>query len=103
MEFLVHVEVRWPAEGDPIELGRLTASERMRASELVDTGRLRRIWRIPGRRANWGLWRAADATELHDVLASLPLFRWLDIEVFPLGAHPSDPGPSGTQSQKRDD
>lgn len=103
MEFLVHIEVRWPADGDPAELARLTVSERMRASELVRAGTLLRIWRIPGRRANWGLWRAADATELHDALASLPLFRWLDIQVLPLGAHPSDPGLGGSEGQDRDD
>jgi muconolactone D-isomerase len=46
-----------------------------------------------GRWANWAIWVAADATELHAALESLPLFKWLDIEVLALAAHPSDPGP----------
>lgn len=91
MEFLVHIEVEWPADGDAEQLGRLTAAERERARELTEAGRIRRMWRIPGRRANWGLWEAPDATALHEALASLPLWPWLSIEVHPLAAHPSDP------------
>jgi muconolactone D-isomerase len=91
VEFLVHIQVNWPGEADPDELARLTADERRRAKELVELGRIRRLWRIPGRRANWGLWQAADATELHEAISSLPLFPWLSVEVHPLAAHPSDP------------
>jgi muconolactone D-isomerase len=91
MEFLVHIEVRYPADGDPEELRRITAAERARAVELAAQGRIRRLWRIPGRRANWGLWEAPDATSLDASLASLPFFKWLDVEVHPLGQHPSDP------------
>lgn len=91
MEFLVHIEVRWPPEGDPDELQRLTDAERVRGRELVAEGRIKRLWRIPGRRANWGLWEAADATELHTAISSLPFFPWLDVEVIPLAVHPTDP------------
>jgi muconolactone D-isomerase len=91
VEFLVHIEVEWPADGDPDQLARLTAAERDRARELAESGRIRRLWRIPGRRANWGLWEAPDATALHEALASLPLWPWLAVEVHPLAAHPSDP------------
>lgn len=91
MEFLVHIEVRWPADGDLSDLARLTEAERIRARELAAAGYIRRLWRIPGRRANWGLWEARDATDLHAALASLPLFSWLDVQVHPLAAHPSDP------------
>ncbi len=30
MVFLVNIEVGWPADGDPEELARLTAAERVR-------------------------------------------------------------------------
>jgi muconolactone D-isomerase len=92
VEFLVLIEVRWPPDGDPEEKARLVAAEGDRASELIAEGRIRRLWRIPGRWANYGLWQAADATELHAALSSLPLYAWCDIEVNPLAAHPSDPG-----------
>lgn len=91
MEFLVHIEVRWPPDGDPEEVRRLTAAERLRGRELAAEGRIRRMWRIPGRRANWGLWDAPDATELHAAISSLPFFPYLEVEVIPLAAHPTDP------------
>jgi muconolactone D-isomerase len=93
VEFLVHIEVGWPPDGDPEQLRQLIAAERASASRLVESGTIRRMWRIPGRWANWAIWVAADATELHAALESLPLFKWLDIEVLALAAHPSDPGP----------
>lgn len=93
MEFLVQIEVRWPPDGDPEQLAQLTAAERLRGAELATAGTIRRMWRIPGRRANWGIWVAADATELHAALTSLPFFPWLDVEVHALAAHPNDPGP----------
>ena len=58
-------------------------------------GRIRRLWRIPGRRANWGLWEAPDASELHAAIRSLPFFPWLQVDVHPLAAHPSDPDRPG--------
>jgi muconolactone D-isomerase len=72
VEFLVHIEVRWPPDGDPVEKARLVAEEGVRAGALIAEGRIRRLWRIPGRWANYGLWQAADATELHAALSSLP-------------------------------
>jgi muconolactone D-isomerase len=46
---------------------------------------------VPGRRANWGIWEAEDATALHAAIRSLPLFPWLEVDVIPLAAHPNDP------------
>ncbi len=91
MEFLVEIEVLWPPDGDPAEKERLTGAEARRARELAAAGVLLRLWRVPGRWANVGLWRALDATALHDALSSLPLFPWLDVNVRPLARHPSDP------------
>ena len=92
MEFLVSVNVEWPPDGDPEEKQRLIEEEGVRARELAEAGIIRRLWRIPGRWANVGLWDAEDATSLHEALASLPLYVWLDIEVQALALHPSDPG-----------
>jgi muconolactone D-isomerase len=94
VEFLVHIEVLWPPDADPDEKARLIAAEGARARELIAEGRIRRLWRIPGRWANYGLWEAPDATALHIALTSLPLSAWCDIEVEPLATHPSDPGPA---------
>ena len=91
MEFLVNIEIRWPADGDPAELARLTTAERARGAELGAAGTIRRMWRVPGRRANWGVWQADDPTALHAAIASLPMFPWCDVTVIPLAAHPNDP------------
>ncbi len=96
MDFLVRIDIR--ADGvDPATLERLRAREARRAAELAEAGHLRRLWRVPGRWANWGLWQAADAARLHEVLDSLPLRPYMTITVHPLDPHPSDPGqPSAT-------
>jgi muconolactone delta-isomerase len=87
MEFLVHMEVTARIEsGD-----ELLAKEAERARQLAEVGVLRRLWRVPGRRANWGIWVASSIDELHAALASLPLFPYLNITVHPLASHPNDP------------
>ena len=72
MDYLVHITFTWPPGITPEEQQRLIAAEHTRARELAATGNLERLWRIPGQRANWGIWHAADATELHAAIASLP-------------------------------
>ncbi len=91
MEFLVHIEVRWPPDGDPAEFAQLVEAEAARARELAASGTIKRLWRIPGRRANYGLWSADDATTLHAAISSLPFFPWLDVDVIAVAEHPNDP------------
>lgn len=95
MEFLVHMDVALPPDLPDDEAARLYEAEGVRAAELARDGTLVRLWRIPGRRSNVGLWSAADATGLHAALSSLPLWPYLDIEVDPLARHPDDPAPGG--------
>jgi muconolactone D-isomerase len=92
MEFLLHIEVTWPPDGDPEEKDRRIKAEGVRARELAAQGTIKRIWRIPGQWANWGLWEAPDATAIHEAVTSLPMWPYLEVEVFPLAAHPNDPG-----------
>jgi muconolactone D-isomerase len=92
VQFLLHIEVTWPPDGDPDELQRRIKAERERARELATAGVIRRLWRVPGRWANWGLWEAPDATALHEAVISLPMWPYLDVEVIPLAEHPNDPG-----------
>jgi muconolactone delta-isomerase len=88
MDFLVYMEVTARLEsGD-----ELLEKEAERARQLAAAGILRRLWRVPGRRANWGIWAAATTDELHAALASLPLFPYMSITVHPLATHPNDPG-----------
>lgn len=91
MEFLARLEQRIPPDMDPGRLAAIKSAEKARGQELVQAGTLRRIWRIPGRRAVLAVYRVEGPDELHEVLSSLPLFPWMDIEVTALGAHALDP------------
>ena len=88
MEFLVRFDTALPEAMPAEEKDRLKKLERIRAVELQDQGILVRLWRIPGRRGTVGLWSAPDATALHDALASLPQFPWMDVTVEALATHP---------------
>lgn len=91
MEFLVKIEIDWPPEAPSERKEQIFAEELLQGQRLAAEGKLRRIWRIPGRWANWSLYDVRDATELHAALTSLPLHPWMDIEVHPLAEHPNDP------------
>jgi muconolactone D-isomerase len=88
VEFLVEIEVRLPADLDEHVRTKLLDDEFARGKELAQAGMMRAIWRVPGRRANRGIWDAADATELHAALVSLPLWPYMDVAVTPLAVHP---------------
>lgn len=95
MEFLVNIKLRWSADLDEPAKTRIVTEERARAAELAASGHLVRIWRVPCQFENWGLWRVADATELHAIITSLPAYPWMEtITTVPLAAHPADPGPT---------
>jgi len=87
----VSIQVELPPELDDERRGELLAAEAARAAELAEAGLLVRLWRVPGRLANRGVWDVPDATQLHAALTSLPLWPWMRIDVEPLACHPSDP------------
>jgi muconolactone D-isomerase len=87
MEFLVEVQTSLPADMDPDERAGLLKAEAEYAGDLVSKGVINRIWRVPGRTASKGIWVADDGTQLHKVLAGLPLYPWLDVKVTPLATH----------------
>jgi muconolactone delta-isomerase len=95
MEFLVDMVTTVPAGVSDAEIDAIRTREAARSGELAAHGHLLRLWRPPlnsGEWRTWGLFRAADATELETVLASMPLRIWRHDTVTPLTAHPSDPG-----------
>ena len=87
-EFLVRARVEFPAELPADERAVLQAAEHERGCELARAGTIRGIWRIPGAVANVAVWRAADATELHELLMALPLAAHITFEVTALAVHP---------------
>lgn len=95
MDFLVRMDVKLPPDTEPSRRDALIAAEAARASQLAEQGVIYRLWRVPGRWSNVGIWCAADATQLHEAISSLPFYPWLDVDVTPLARHPNDPGAQG--------
>jgi muconolactone D-isomerase len=93
-EFLVRIEINLPADLDATDREALVAAELKRGQELVEAGSISRIWRLPGRRANVGIWSAADAAAVHTAVTTLPMFPYMDVEVTALATHPLEQGAS---------
>jgi muconolactone D-isomerase len=62
--------------------------EHERAAELPRAGKWKHLWRIAGRLANSSIFEVESNAELHAVLESLPLYRYMSIEVTPSCPHP---------------
>jgi muconolactone delta-isomerase len=94
MEYLVTMTTRVPDGTSEAAVQDIRAREAARSRELAAEGHLLRLWRPPLQPGEWrtlGLFAAADAAQLEDVLASMPLRVWRSDEVTPLSPHPSDP------------
>ncbi len=98
MEYLVTMTTLVPDGTSDQTVEEIRSREAARSRELATEGHLLRLWRPPLRPGEWrtlGLFSAADAVELEDVLASMPLRVWRSDQVVPLSAHPNDPPQSG--------
>jgi muconolactone D-isomerase len=90
MKFLVRIDVELPSTMHAEMRSKLLAAELERGRQLKTQGSIHEIWRIPGGLRNVAVWEVVDATELHELIASLPLFPYLRAEVTPLALHPVD-------------
>ena len=90
-EFLVNIQITWPSDLPQETIDRISQEERNMAARLAEEGHLVRMWRVPGRRENWGLWRAEGATALHDIISGLPVWPYMEVTVHALAKHPVDP------------
>ncbi len=89
MLFMVRIKVELPGEMDPARVKELGDAETDRAIELIDAGRLRKVWRIVGERANFSIWEAETLEDFHADIGSLPLHPWMSVEVTPMIEHPA--------------
>jgi muconolactone D-isomerase len=88
--YLVHMQVGIPAGTDPAELERLQAEERALSHRMQTEGKWRHLWRVTGEFANYSVFDVESHDELHAVLTSLPLYRFMtSVHVTPLARHPS--------------
>lgn len=89
MLFHVRMDVRIPTDFDPIRADELKRIERERAQDLQSQGKWRHLWRIAGQYSNISVFDVETVQELHDIVSTLPLFPFMEIEVMPLCRHPS--------------
>ena len=90
VEFLVRARNRLPRDFPAHLREEMRTGERAIAARWRAEGMLQRLWRVPGRTDWVGLYTADDATVLHDALATLPMYPWLEITVEPLATHPQE-------------
>ena len=89
MLFQVQITVRVPHDADKNEIRSLSETEIELARTLQRQGKWLHIWRIAGKWANTSIFNVDDADELHDILSSLPLYPYMEIEVIALSRHPA--------------
>ncbi|HEY3603724.1 MAG TPA: muconolactone Delta-isomerase family protein [Sporichthyaceae bacterium] len=92
MEFLIRTRLTRPESATDADVAAMMAAEKARGGELMDAGVIKRLWRVPGEWGAWVLYDCPDATTLHEALTSLPLYKWMKVEVHPLAVHPFDRG-----------
>ena len=89
MHFLVRMDVRLPHDMSAEVADDLRSREKARAAEIQRAGQWPELWRVVGRYANVSVFDVGSGDELHELLSSLPLFPYMDIEVTALTRHPS--------------
>jgi muconolactone D-isomerase len=93
MLFHVIITVRIPHDADPDEIKGLSEQEHERAKALQLERKWIHLWRVAGRYANISVFDVESPAELHEILNSLPLYRFMEIEVAALCRHPGSIDP----------
>lgn len=89
MLFHVEMTVKIPHDFPAEKADAIKVAEKAYAQDLQRQGKWVHLWRIAGRYANVSIFDVESVDELHTLLASLPLFPFMDIVVTPLARHPS--------------
>ena len=89
MLFQVEMHVHVPDHLDPAEFDAIKAREKAYAEQLQKEGKWRHLWRQVGQYSNTSIFDVESNEALHNLLAGLPLFPFMDIDVTPLCRHPS--------------
>jgi len=77
MDFLVRMDTTAVHQLPARERKELIERESARGRELHAGGILRMVWRLPGQKANVGIWSACDADQLTEALQSVPIWPLL--------------------------
>jgi len=87
MLFMVNIVVHLPGDWPKEKLDPLVKAETARGMQFIKDGKLRRIFRVVGQRANFSIWEAGSLEELHATLTSLPMHPYMDVSVSPIIRH----------------
>jgi muconolactone D-isomerase len=88
MLFHVYITVHIPHDADPEKVKILSAEEHERAKELQQQGKCLHLCRVADKFANVSVFNVDDPAELHELLNSLPLYPFMEVEVTALCHHP---------------
>jgi len=88
MLFHVSMDVQIPHNAEPETIKQLSAREHERAKELQQKGKWIHLWRVAGKFANVSVFDVESADELHEILNSLPLYPFMEVDVTALCHHP---------------
>ena len=89
MLFHVRMDVAVTHDLDVEQRNDLLFREKERAQELQRAGTWVHLWRVVGHYSNISIFDVESPDELHEILWSLPLFPFMEVEVTALTAHPS--------------
>jgi muconolactone delta-isomerase len=88
MLFHVHIDVRIPHDADSEKIKQLSEQEHARAQQLQRQGKWLHLWRVAGKYANISVFDVESPGELHEMLSSLPLYPFMEVDVTALCRHP---------------
>lgn len=88
MLFHVYMSVHIPLDVDRAAIEKLGEREHERAQALQEQGKWLHLWRVAGKFANVSIFSVESPAELHEILNSLPLYRFMEVEVTALCHHP---------------
>jgi muconolactone D-isomerase len=88
MLFHVSMNVTIPHDADPDAIRKLNEQEHERAKTLQLARKWIHLWRVAGKFANISVFDVENPAELHELLNSLPLYPFMEIEVAALCHHP---------------
>ncbi len=81
MLFQVSMTVRVPHDADPEKIERLRVAEHERAAELERQGKWLHVWLVVGKWSNLSVFDVDSNDELHEIIGSLPLHPYMEVEV----------------------
>jgi muconolactone D-isomerase len=88
MLFYVQMNVRIPRDVDPEKVKKLGELEHECAKALQEQGKWLHLWRVAGKFANISIFDVESPAELHEILNSLPLYPFMEVDVTALCRHP---------------